>query len=127
MTPERRHVLGLAALAALVPAFAQDGRDEGMAVLAAQLEKQLTRRKGALPLPWRESILDPDRARLVWHPRNYGTPAAAGDVFRVAFDPVTRWYFVVRVPKGGARTQYFGPFERQAKGGVVEAFAKPVK
>jgi hypothetical protein len=42
-------------------------------------------------------------------------------------DPATRWYFVVRVSKGTARTKTFGPLERGAKGGFVEAFGQPTR
>ena len=130
MTPllARRRLLGaLLGFAAGPGALAQEGRDEGLAALAALLEAQLARRKGALPLPWRESIVDPDRSRLVWYQRSFGSAAAPGDTFRVAFDPATRWYFVVRVSKGSARTKTFGPLERQPKGGFVEAFGRPAR
>ena len=128
MTPSRRAVLGaLLAGAASAGSLAQEGRDEGLAALAAQLEAQLARRKGALALPWHESIIDPDRSRLVWHQRTLTSAAAPGDSFRVAFDPVTHWYFVVRVSKGTARTKTFGPLERLPKGGFVEAFGQPVR
>lgn len=126
--PTRRRLLA-ALLAGTIAsrARAQQGRDEGLAALAALLEAQLARRKGALPLPWRESIVDPERSRLVWHQRSLTTAAAPGDTFRVAYDPATRWYFVVRVGKGAASTRTYGPLERQAKGGFVEAFGRPAR
>lgn len=128
MTPARRTLLGLLALGATASVTrAQDGRDAGLAALAALLEKQLARKKGALPLPWRESILDPDRSRLVWHARNLSSAAAPGDLFRVAYDPLTRWFFIVRVPRGGARARTYGPLEGQPKGGFVEAFSQAAR
>lgn len=123
----RRLLAALLGCASATRALAQAGRDEGLAALAALLEAQLARRKGALPLPWRESIVDPDRARLVWHPRSFVSTAAPGDTFRVAFDPATRWYFIVRVSKAPARSKTFGPLERQAKGGFAEAFGRPAR
>jgi len=96
--------------------------DVGLARLEAVLERQLGRRKGALPLPWRESILTPATARLVWHARSLSV-RLGGDVFRVALDPVTRWYFVAQVPQGSVRPRFFGPIEETIEGSFVEAFA----
>ena len=126
MTPPRRgrRWVCLLALAASLGASAQGQRDDGLGRLASVLEKQLSQRKGALPLPWRESILDPVASRLVWYPRSVATRATKGDAYRAAFDPVTRWYFVARVPKAGGRLQYFGPLEAGAKGAFVEAFGR---
>jgi hypothetical protein len=119
-----RRLVCLLALAVSLGATAQDRRDEGLSRLAAMLDKQLSLRKGALPLPWSESILDPRASRLVWYPRSLTTRASKGDAYRVAFDPVTHWYFVARVPKGGGRLQYFGPLEAGDKGSFVEAFGR---
>ena len=126
MTARRRarRLLCLLALTAGVGAPAQGQRDAGLDRLAALLERQLSQRKGALPLPWRESIIDPVASRLVWYPRSVVTRATGGDAYRAAFDPSTRWYFVARVPKAGGRLQYFGPLEAVAKGVFVEAFGR---
>ena len=72
------------------------GRDEGSALAGSSA--QLASQSARLKLPWRESIIDPD-SRLVWHQRSL-TSAAAPGRHRVAFDPVTRWYFVVRAAGG---------------------------
>ena len=84
------------------------------------LEKQLQRPGSALPLPWREAILLPATARLVWHPRSQAA-RAGGEVFRVAIDPLTQWYFVAQVPADGARPRYFGPIVEAGPGVFVEA------
>jgi len=126
-TPRRRFVL---ALACAFPVAAQDSRDAGLVRLEALLQAQLSRPKGALPLPWRESILTPDPGRLVWRSRSL-TVRPGGDVFRVALDPVTRWYFVAQAAGGSARPRFFGPIEETSEGQFVEALVikgrKPVK
>ena len=84
------------------------------------LEKQLQRRKNALPLPWREAILAPATARLVWHPRSLAL-RPGGDSFRVAFDPQTQWYFVAQISSGGEQPRYFGPIAEKSTGVFAEA------
>jgi hypothetical protein len=126
MTARRGLALGLGlGLALALPALAQERQDPGLLRLEAALEKQLSRRKGALPLPWRESILTPASERLVWRARSL-VVHPGGDVFRVALDPTTRWYFVVQA-NGGGRPRFFGPLEEAAMGVFVESFAAPKK
>ncbi|MCO5124012.1 MAG: hypothetical protein M9915_09765 [Rhizobacter sp.] len=97
------------------------GRDNpGLRRLEAVLEKQLDRGKRALPLPWRETILEPDTARLVWWPRTLRSPAGAGG-YRVALDPPTRWYYIAWTGAAGGRLTFYGPLEESAKGSFVDA------
>jgi len=114
-----------AAFGLLRPSNAQgQGDDGGLLRLWSVLQKQLARRKDALPLPWRESIVTPSTARVVWYARSLSM-RAGGDSFRVGFDPTTRWYFVAQAPAGGLMPRFFGPLEEDGKGVFVETFAPP--
>ncbi len=119
----RRATLALALVLAR-PVRAQGPDGGGLARLAAVLEKQWSGRKGPLALPWKESILTPATARLVWYPRRLA-PRPGGDAVRLAFDPLTQWYFVAQVSAGSPRPRYFGPLEERGKGHFVEAFDAP--
>lgn len=122
-------VLGAAACArAAVPgggevaaAGAADGG--GLDRLARVLEKQLALAKGDA-LPWRESILVPATARLVWRPAGVRA-RPGGDAFRPAFDPLTHWYFVALVAQGSDKPRFFGPLEETRPGVFVESFGVP--
>ncbi len=96
------------------------GDDPGLLRFESALEQQLARGKDALPLPWRETILKPDTARLVWRPRTLPSPAGAGG-FRAAIDPPTRWYYVAWTGGAGAPLTLYGPLEEGAKGAFVDA------
>jgi hypothetical protein len=120
---QRRPVLGVFLGMPLAPAaWSQDDVDAGLKRLAVVLEAQLARRPGALPLPWRESIVAPAKARLVWFARSLVARSAPGS-FRVAVDPLTRWYFVAHARGEGAPLQFFGPLEETRKGVFVESLA----
>ena len=99
------------------------GRDDpGLRRLESVLAKQLDRGKDALPLPWRETILKPDTARLVWLPRSLPSPAGEGG-FRVAIDPPTHWYYIAWAGSVGTPLTLYGPLEEGAKGVFVDALA----
>ncbi|MEO8124657.1 MAG: hypothetical protein ABI633_11465, partial [Burkholderiales bacterium] len=86
------------------------------------LETQLARGKGALPLPWSETILQPDTARFVWRAHSLSAPKGGG-VFRVAIDPPTRWYYIGQAGTAGAPLTLYGPIEEAAKGRFIDALA----
>ena len=104
------------------PPRAVDRDEPGLQRLEAALEKQLALGKSALPLPWRETILAPDKARLVWRAHSLSAPSGA-ESFRVAIDPPTRWYYIGQVGRAGAPLTLYGPLEESAKGGFVDALA----
>lgn len=91
--------------------------DPGLLRLEAALGKQLA--AGNTALPWSETILAPDKTRLVWRPRSLRAPKGR-ERFRVAIDPPTRWYYVGRVGRDGSLTLY-GPIDERAKGRFVDA------
>lgn len=95
--------------------------DPGLLRLEAALAQHLAASRNALPLPWHETILEPDKARLVWRPRSLRAPNSR-DRFRVAIDPPTRWYYVGRVDRDGRLTLY-GPIDERATGRFVDALA----
>lgn len=91
--------------------------DPGLLRLEAALGKQLA--AGNTALPWSETILAPDKSRLVWRPHSLRAPKGR-ERFRVAIDPPTRWYYVGRVGRDGSLTLY-GPIDERAKGRFVDA------
>lgn len=98
------------------PADGAGGHDDpGLQRLEATLATQLARGRDALPLPWRETILKPNTARLVWRAHSLSAPKE-GDIFRVAIDPPTRWYYIGRIPRAGMLLTLYGPLEEGAKG-----------
>lgn len=124
----RRFAIALAVLvcargvAQETPAHAVGRDDPGLQRLEAALERQLALGKSALPLPWRETILEPDKARLVWRAHSLSAPNGA-DSFRVAIDPPTRWYYIGQAGHAGAPLTLYGPLEESATGGFVDALA----
>ena len=69
--------LGSPVLAAPDRPPADGGGDGGLKRLWALLEKRLQQPRNALPLPWREVLVPPATARLVWHPRSLTARAGA--------------------------------------------------
>ena len=99
---------------------AAGGDSDGLARLAIVLEKELSRHRKAVGLPWKDSIVTPAASRVVWYPRRIGAKTG-GEVYRVGFDPLTRWYFVAQVSEGSVRPRYYGPLDEAARGQFVEA------
>lgn len=118
--------LGCARVAAQQGASRADGvggrNDPGLRRLEAVLAKQLNQGKSALPLPWQETILKPDTARLVWRAHSLALPNEI-DRFRVAIDPPTRWYYIGQTSRAGAPLTLYGPLEEGAKGEFIDALA----
>lgn len=86
--------------------------------LHAELRRHLLQYGSRAPLPWREAVVMPDTDQLVWSNRvlrwNKGR-----FTFRVALDPGTRWYYVIRADRRGP-ARYFGPIDELADGRFVD-------
>jgi hypothetical protein len=86
--------------------------------LHADMRRHLYQKGSLAPMPWREAIVIPDDTTLVWGPRaqrwNKGRLS-----YRVAVDPKTRWYYVVKTDSRG-NALYFGPIEETADGSFVD-------
>jgi hypothetical protein len=85
--------------------------------LGTELRRHLQQRGSRAPLPWREAVLEPDADQLVWGGSLRWNKGRV--TYRVAFDPVTRWYYVVRADKRGP-TLFFGPIDHNAEGQFVD-------
>jgi hypothetical protein len=115
---------GLAAAAPQAPqrpreaTRAQPPHAAALGKLEAELRRHLRQHGGRAPLPWRDAVVMPDTEQLVWSTRalrwNKGRVT-----FRVALDPSTRWYYVIRSDRRGPE-QYFGPIDELPDGRFVD-------
>jgi hypothetical protein len=124
----RRAGLCIAAFAAR-PAWSQtsaaaraQARDrEALLRFEEALHKEVAQARGTPAVGWREAIVPPDVDRLIWGERVTRVPGAR-PVYRAAFDPRTRWYYVTRTV-GGNPPQYFGPIDEVGEGEYADVFA----
>jgi hypothetical protein len=86
--------------------------------LHAELRRHLLQNGSRAPMPWRDAVVMPDTEQLVWSTRvlrwNKGRIT-----YRVALDPNTRWFYVVRADRRGP-ARYFGPIDQLADGSFVD-------
>lgn len=86
--------------------------------LHAELRRHLLQHGSRAPLPWRDAVVVPDPEQLLWSARTLRWNKGR-TTYRVALDPDTRWYYVVRVDRR-APARYFGPIDQLADGSFVD-------
>jgi hypothetical protein len=108
-------------LAVLLPALgraAPEPANVALRKLEAELRHHLEQNGSGAPMPWRDAVVMPDTERLVWGARTLRW-SKGRLTYRVALDPSTRWYYVIRADRRGP-AQYFGPIDQLPDGRFVD-------